>query len=119
MTLVMFSLFVQAAEGACYGIVPYVDKTHAGSVTGIVGAGGNAGAVVFSLLFRELDYHNAFLWMGIVVILSSLLSLCIIVRGETTMFCGGGNADVGPANDEEFVEEVEALKKMEGASDPY
>ena len=35
------------------------------------------------------------------------------------MFCGGGNADVGPANDEEFVEEVEALKKMEGASDPY
>lgn len=118
-TLVMFSLFVQAAEGSSYGIVPYVDKTYAGSVTGIVGAGGNAGAVVFSLLFRELDYRDAFLWMGIAVIFSSLLSLCVIIRGQTTMFCGGGNADVGPVSEEDFDEEVQALKKMEGASEPF
>lgn len=39
----VFSLFVQAAEGSSYGIVPYVNPTFNGSVCGIVGAGGNVG----------------------------------------------------------------------------
>ena len=44
-TLIIFSLFVQASEGASYGIVPYVDPPYTGTVSGIVGAGGNIGAV--------------------------------------------------------------------------
>lgn len=114
-TLVCFSLFVQAAEGSSYGIVPYVDKTYAGSVTGIVGAGGNAGAVVFSMLFRELEYADAFRWMGIAVVCSSVLSVLIVIRGESTMVCQLHNAKGRISDDEEFVEEVEALKKLEGA----
>jgi NNP family nitrate/nitrite transporter-like MFS transporter len=43
--MVFFSLFVQAAEGSTYGIVPYVDPASTGSIAGIVGAGGNVGAV--------------------------------------------------------------------------
>jgi len=51
--MVFFSLFVQAAEGSTYGIVPYVDPPSTGSISGIVGAGGNtgAGACIPDLLF--------------------------------------------------------------------
>merc|ERR1739844_718570 len=52
--LVIFSSFVQAAEGSTYGIVPYVEPPSTGSIAGIVGAGGNTGAVCFGLGFRQL-----------------------------------------------------------------
>eukprot|EP00980_Cylindrotheca_fusiformis_P002377 scaffold546_cov115-Cylindrotheca_fusiformis.AAC.6 len=42
--MVFFSLFVQAAEGSSYGIVPYVDPPATGAIAGIIGAGGNTGA---------------------------------------------------------------------------
>jgi hypothetical protein len=52
--LITFSLFVQIAEGSTFGIVPYLNPNATGSVAGIVGAGGNAGAVIFSILFRQI-----------------------------------------------------------------
>jgi len=48
--MVIFSLFVQAAEGSTFGIVPYVDPPATGSISGIVGAGGNVGTL--QQLFR-------------------------------------------------------------------
>lgn len=113
-TLVCFSLFVQAAEGSTYGIVPYVQPTYAGSVTGIVGAGGNFGAVVFSLLFRELDYHEAFTWMGITVLCSSVVSSVVFIRGHSAMFCV--RDDPGAIDDEDYEDEVEALKQRDDDS---
>ncbi|MGH7884730.1 MAG: MFS transporter, partial [Thermodesulfobacteriota bacterium] len=44
-SMILFSLFVQMSEGATFGIVPFINKKALGSVAGIVGAGGNAGAV--------------------------------------------------------------------------
>jgi MFS transporter, NNP family, nitrate/nitrite transporter len=44
-SLCFFSLFVQSSEGATFGIVPYVDVEYTGTVSGIIGAGGNVGAV--------------------------------------------------------------------------
>lgn len=49
--LMTFSLFVQGAEGSTFGIVPYLNPNITGIVTGMVGAGGNAGAVIFSFFF--------------------------------------------------------------------
>lgn len=112
-TLVCFSLFVQAAEGSTYGIVPYVDKNYIGAVTGVVGAGGNAGAVIFSLFFREMEYHDAFLWMGVAVITSSVLTSLLLIQGESAMLGGTNNAMV---EEVEYMEEAEALKKMEDHS---
>jgi len=52
--MVFFSVSVQGAEGSTFGIVSYVCPSSMGSVCGIVGAGGNAGAVGFGLGFRQL-----------------------------------------------------------------
>lgn len=112
-TLVCFSLFVQAAEGSTFGIVPYVERNWCGSVTGIVGAGGNVGAVAFSILFRDMGYKDAFLWMGISVLFASALSGVIWIRGESSMFCGTEHAATKVVDDDEQREEVEALKRLD------
>ena len=62
--LMTFSLFVQGAEGSTFGIVPYLNPSVTGTVAGLVGAGGNAGAIVFSIMFRQMEYRNAFFYMG-------------------------------------------------------
>lgn len=86
--MVFFSLFVQAAEGTSYGIVPYVDPTATGAISGIVGAGGNTGAVCFGLGFRNLEYKTAFMLMGFVILGSSVLSLGIMIKGHSGLICG-------------------------------
>jgi len=86
--LVVFSIFVQAAEGSSYAIVPYVDPPNMGSVSGIIGAGGNVGAVGFGFCFRQLNYSTAFDIMGFSIIASSLLSALINIHGYTTMLGG-------------------------------
>jgi MFS transporter, NNP family, nitrate/nitrite transporter len=84
-TLVVFSLFVSAAEGSCFGIVPYIDYPRMGSITGIVGAGGNVGAVGFGMAFRQLDYGAAYDIMGGTILASCLLSLFINIKGESRL----------------------------------
>ncbi|CAB9501902.1 affinity nitrate transporter 2 [Seminavis robusta] len=90
--MVFFSLNVQAAEGTSYGIVPYVDPPSTGSIAGIVGAGGNTGAVLFGLGFRNLEYYDAFILMGIVIIISAGLSGAIYIKGHSALFCGKDEA---------------------------
>mmetsp|Transcript_56850 Transcript_56850/g.68051 ORF Transcript_56850/g.68051 Transcript_56850/m.68051 type:complete len:477 (+) Transcript_56850:50-1480(+) len=88
-TMVFFSIMVQGAEGSTYGIVPYVNPASTGSIAGIVGAGGNTGAVCFGLAFRQLpSYLQAFDIMGGIVLASSLLSGVIFIKGHTHMFGG-------------------------------
>ena len=50
--MLLAGLFVKMANGATYSVVPFIDKRALGSVAGIVGAGGNVGAVLAGLLFR-------------------------------------------------------------------
>ncbi|GAB4849232.1 hypothetical protein Ancab_004043 [Ancistrocladus abbreviatus] len=46
-----FSLFVQAASGLTFGVVPFVSKRALGVISGMTGSGGTVGAVVTQLLF--------------------------------------------------------------------
>ena len=74
--LILFSLFVQMAEGATFGIVPFVDPPATGAVSGIVGAGGNFGAVVGGFIVapaKDNGISNGFLYIGFAVIGSALL----------------------------------------------
>ena len=77
--MIVFSLFVQMSEGATFSVVPFINRKALGSVAGIVGAGGNAGAVAFGFLFRSesLGYADALLIVGVAVILASTLVLAV------------------------------------------
>jgi NNP family nitrate/nitrite transporter-like MFS transporter len=86
--MVIFSLFVEAAEGSTFGIVPYVDPASTGSIFGIVGAGGNSGAVGFGMGFRQLDYESAFAIMGATIMGSAVLSIFINLKGHRSLFWG-------------------------------
>lgn len=77
--LILFSTAVQMSEGATFGVVPFINKRALGSVSGIVGAGGNAGAVLAGLLFRQpdLSWNTAYLILGGAVIVCSFFALAI------------------------------------------
>ncbi|MFG6136463.1 MFS transporter [Halomonas sp. B23F22_10] len=77
--MLVFSLFVQMAEGATFGVVPFINKKALGAVAGIVGAGGNAGAVAAGFLFRSesLSYQQGLFYLGIAVIIASLCALVV------------------------------------------
>ncbi len=83
--MIVFSLFVQMSEGATFSVVPFINRKALGSVAGIVGAGGNAGAVAFGFLFRSesLGYADALLIVGVAVILASTLVLAVRFSPET------------------------------------
>lgn len=86
--LVFFSTFVQAAEGSTYGIVPYVDPPSTGSISGIVGAGGNIGAVCFGFAFQNLSTRTAFITMGSCVFGAAALNVLIFIKGHRSLICG-------------------------------
>lgn len=79
-TLILFSTCVQMAEGATFGIVPFVDPLVTGAVSGIVGAGGNAGAVFGGFLVAPKDTNgiaDGFRNIGFVAIGSSFLIMLL------------------------------------------
>ncbi|MCC9137474.1 MFS transporter [Pontibacter silvestris] len=75
MVMVVFSLFTQMSEGATFSVVPFINKKAMGAVSGIVGAGGNAGAVAAGFLFKvdNLSYPEALFIIGLVVAGTSVL----------------------------------------------
>jgi NNP family nitrate/nitrite transporter-like MFS transporter len=78
-TMIVFSLFVQMSEGATYSVVPFINKKALGSVAGIVGAGGNMGAVGAGFLFRSeaITWPQALLILGGLVFLTSFVALLV------------------------------------------
>jgi hypothetical protein len=69
-------------------IVPYIDPRHTGTVTGITGAGGNLGGVIFGFCFRELSYDNAFWAMGCCVFASAFFSVFVKIPGHAGLLWG-------------------------------
>ncbi|MEQ8685929.1 MAG: NarK family nitrate/nitrite MFS transporter [Imperialibacter sp.] len=71
-SLIVFSVFVQMSEGATFSVVPFVNKKALGAVSGIVGAGGNAGAVAGMFLFKKeltgLEWPESFMILGLIVV---------------------------------------------------
>ncbi len=75
-TMMTFALFVQMSSGATFGIVPFMNRRALGTVAGIVGAGGNAGAVAAGFLFTSeaISYADGLLYLGIAVTTCSFLT---------------------------------------------
>jgi NNP family nitrate/nitrite transporter-like MFS transporter len=74
-TMLSFALFLKMSNGATYGIVPFVNTKNVGMVSGIVGAGGNLGGMLFGFLFKStsITYVQAFTYIGYAVIAVSLI----------------------------------------------
>jgi MFS transporter, NNP family, nitrate/nitrite transporter len=79
--MLLFALFLKMANGATYSVVPFINSKAIGTVSGVVGAGGNVGAVLAGVLFasESLNYRESLLIIGAVVVgiaaLSFLLSM--------------------------------------------
>jgi NNP family nitrate/nitrite transporter-like MFS transporter len=79
-SMMLAGLFVKMSNGASYAIVPFINRRGLGAVAGIVGAGGNVGAVLMGFLFKSaiLTWPQALLILGCLVMLCS--SLAVLVR---------------------------------------
>jgi MFS transporter, NNP family, nitrate/nitrite transporter len=78
--IIIFSLFVQSCEGACFAIVPFVSKRALGAVNGIVGAGGDFGSVLTQVAFFRFgsnETNKGIVYMGILIICASVVVLPI------------------------------------------
>ncbi len=76
--LLLFGLFMKMSEGATYAIVPFINRRALGAVAGIVGAGGNVGAVAAGLLFRGVvPWPIAFFVLGASVTMIAFLSFAL------------------------------------------
>src|SRR5471030_1996365 len=74
--MLVFGLFTHMACGATYAIVPFVDKRALGGVAGIIGAGGNVGAVAAGFLMKGLgNVQQTLSILGIVVAATALCAL--------------------------------------------
>jgi NNP family nitrate/nitrite transporter-like MFS transporter len=78
-SMMLTGLFVKMSNGANYAIVPFVNKRAIGAVAGIVGAGGNAGAVLAGFLFKtsSLTYPQAFMILGALILFSSVFAFAV------------------------------------------
>ncbi|WP_045689085.1 MFS transporter [Hymenobacter sp. AT01-02] len=85
--MLVFALFLKMANGCTYSIVPFVNTKAIGSVSGIVGAGGNLGAMLVGFLFKSatISYTTAFLYIGVgVAVVGGLVLLLRLVLKEAT-----------------------------------
>ncbi|HEY3405291.1 MAG TPA: NarK family nitrate/nitrite MFS transporter [Ohtaekwangia sp.] len=78
-SMLLFALFLKMSNGATYSVVPFINKKAIGAVSGIVGAGGNVGAVLAGFLFasNDISYRESLFIIGIAVIAVSALSLIL------------------------------------------
>jgi NNP family nitrate/nitrite transporter-like MFS transporter len=68
--MLSFALFLKMANGTTYSIVPFVNEKNVGLISGVVGAGGNLGGMLFGFLFKSqsITYIQAFTYIGFTVI---------------------------------------------------
>ena len=70
-SMLLLGLFVKMSNGATYAVVPFVNQKALGSVAGIVGAGGNVGAVAAGFLFK-----GSLSWPTVLFMLGGIITVC-------------------------------------------
>lgn len=76
--MITFGLFTHMACGATYALVPFIDRKSLGGVAGIVGAGGNVGAVLAGFLLKAVgSVQGCFSTLGIIVLGASACAVAV------------------------------------------
>lgn len=78
LAMTIFALFTHMACGATYALVPFIDRDALGGVAGIIGAGGNVGAVAAGFLLKGLlDIQTCLMILGCLVTVASFSVILI------------------------------------------
>lgn len=79
-----FGLFTHMACGATYALVPFIDRKALGGVAGIIGAGGNVGAVAAGFLMKGLggNLQQTLTVLGAAAIVSALCAIAVRFSAE-------------------------------------
>ena len=81
--MLVFGLFTHMACGATYALVPFIDRKALGGVAGIIGAGGNVGAVAAGFLMKGLgDLQLTLTYLGVAATLAALCAIAVRFSAE-------------------------------------
>ncbi|SDP82647.1 MFS transporter, NNP family, nitrate/nitrite transporter [Ralstonia sp. 25mfcol4.1] len=81
--MLTFGLFTHMACGATYALVPFIDRKALGGVAGIIGAGGNVGAVAAGFLMKGLgDLQQTLTYLGVAATLAALCAIAVRFSAE-------------------------------------
>ncbi|KAG2710429.1 hypothetical protein I3760_04G026500 [Carya illinoinensis] len=91
MVMCGFSVFVQAASGLTFGVVPFVSKRSLGVISGMTGSGGTVGAVVTQLMLfsgSKFSKQTGISLTGVMMLVCTLPITLIYFPQWGGMFCG-------------------------------
>jgi NNP family nitrate/nitrite transporter-like MFS transporter len=78
LAMTLFGLFTHMACGATYALVPFIDRKALGGVAGLIGAGGNLGAVLAGFLNKaSASPQQCLVYLGYIVAATSLCALAV------------------------------------------
>ncbi|MDI5985148.1 MFS transporter [Halomonas sp. M4R5S39] len=103
------SFFVQGAEGATFGIIPSIKRRITGQISGMAGAYGNVGAVVYLTLFTFVTPTQFFYIIASGAFISWLICLVWLKEPE-----GAFDEEYHISSVDRMIEEQEALKAQAG-----
>ena len=76
--MLLFGLFTHMACGTTYSLVPFIDRGALGGVAGIIGAGGNVGAVAAGFLMKgAVSTESGLQILGVCVTVSAVAALAV------------------------------------------
>jgi MFS transporter, NNP family, nitrate/nitrite transporter len=82
-SMTIFALFTHMACGATYALVPLIDRQALGGVAGIIGAGGNVGAVAAGFLMKGVgSVQECLLILGAFVTVSAVCAVLVRFGAE-------------------------------------
>lgn len=107
---VFTSFFVQGAEGATFGIIPSIKRRITGQISGMAGAYGNVGAVVYLTIFTFVTPTQFFYIIATGAFLSWLICLIWLKEPE-----GAFDEEYHVSSVDRMIEEQAALKASQAA----
>lgn len=77
-TMIIFGLFTHMACGATYSLTPFINNKAKGGVSGIIGAGGNVGAVAAGFLMKgSASTQEGLFTLGLLVTVSAACAIAV------------------------------------------
>ncbi|KAL3892010.1 hypothetical protein ACJMK2_004250 [Sinanodonta woodiana] len=83
--MVVFSIFVQMGCGSTYALVPYINPHRVGVISGLIGAGGNVGGIIWNTVWADMvdtDPSRWFWVLGVCVLGGCFLTLLIPIQNQ-------------------------------------